>query len=171
MIVHGRYIRMFISWLKRILKTAAFHSYKSLLYVLLRLIRHSRSVFNRKEGDFQQRFGLALSSQPVISQDKTPSVTLAVPLFKPPQSQGRQPGMSLQLPTGGELNVRPNNVAYNAQFTGISAAPLIISMPEPSVCNLVGVGTPLPAAPGHVTTLVPIVPGPQVRRYDRHIPV
>lgn len=123
---------MFISWLKRILKTAAFHSCKSLLYVLLRLIRHSRSVFNRKEGDFQQRFGLAMSSQPVINQDKTPSVTLAVPLFKPPQ---------------------------------------ILSMPEPSICNLVGVGTPLPAAPGHVTTLVPIVPGPQVRRYDRHIPV
>ncbi|KAG2060583.1 hypothetical protein BDR06DRAFT_1017044 [Suillus hirtellus] len=172
MIVHGRYTQMFISWLKRILKTAAFHSYKSLLYVLLRLIRHSRSVFNRKEGDFQQRSGLASSSQPVINQDKTPSMTLAVPLLKvPPQSQGCQPGMSLQLPTGGELNVRPNNVAYNTQSLGMSAVPLIISMPEPSVCNLVGVGTPPPAAPGHVITLVPIVPGPQVRRYDRHVPV
>ncbi|KAG1898112.1 uncharacterized protein F5891DRAFT_1044521 [Suillus fuscotomentosus] len=171
MIMHARYIRMFISWLRRVLKTAVFRSYKSLLYVLLRLIRHSRSVFNRKEGDFQQRFGLALSSQPVINQDKTPSVTLAVPLFKPPQSQGYQPGMSLQLPTGGELNARPNNVAHNAQSTEMSAAPLILSTPEPSVCNLVGVGIPLPAAPGHVTTLVPIVPGPQVRRYDRHIPV
>ncbi|KAG2094286.1 hypothetical protein BD769DRAFT_1644634 [Suillus cothurnatus] len=76
MIMHGRYIHVFISWLRRIVKTVVFHSYRSLLSVLLRLIRHSRTFFNGKERDFQQRLGagLALSSQPVIK-----SVTLAMP--------------------------------------------------------------------------------------------
>ncbi|KAG2028223.1 hypothetical protein BDR03DRAFT_1020088 [Suillus americanus] len=180
--MHGRYIRMFISWLRHIVKTAAFHSYRSLLSVLLRLIRHSQSVFNEKEGDFRQRPSLALSSQPVIDQDKpTPSVTLAVPLLKAPlQSQGCQPGTILQSPTGGELNARPNSVAYNTQSPGNSSAPLILSMPKPNVCNPVGVPIlspspppppPPPVAPGHDITLVPIVPGPQVSRYDRHVTV
>ncbi|KAG2113651.1 hypothetical protein BD769DRAFT_1105930 [Suillus cothurnatus] len=77
MIMHGRYIHVFISWLRRIVKTVAFHSYRSLLSVLLRLIR---TFFNGKERNFQQRpgAGLALSSQPVIK-----SVTLAMPLPDP----------------------------------------------------------------------------------------
>ncbi|KAG2358330.1 hypothetical protein BDR07DRAFT_1337834 [Suillus spraguei] len=147
MIMHGRYIRMFISWLKHIVETAAFYSYRS-VSVLLRLIHHFQSVFNAKEGDFQKRSGSASSSQPVVDQDKlTPSVTLAVPLVKAlPQSQGSQTGTSLQSSTGGELNAIPNNVAHNP--------------------------TPLPpAAPGPVITLVPIVPEKQVRRYDRDVKV
>ncbi|KAG1743341.1 uncharacterized protein EDB91DRAFT_242914 [Suillus paluster] len=47
-------------------------------------------------------------------------------------------------------------------------------MPEPSICNLVGVPTPPPpAVPGTCfdITLTPIVPEPQVRRYDRNVPV
>lgn len=138
---------MFISWLKHIVETAAFYSYRS-VSVLLRLIQHFQSIFNEKEGDFKKRSGPALSSQPVIDQDKlTPSVTLAVPLLKaPPQSQGYQTGTSLQLSSGGELNAIPNNVAHNP--------------------------TPLPpVAPGPVVTLVPIVPETQVRRYDRDVKV
>ncbi|KAG1776247.1 hypothetical protein EV702DRAFT_1230424 [Suillus placidus] len=113
-----------------------------------------------------------------------PSVTLAVPLLEASlQSQGCQPGTSLQSPTGGELNATPNSVAYNTQSPGNSSAPLILSMPKPNVCNPVGVPipqppqppqpppTPPPVAPGHAITLVPIVPGPQVSRYDRHVTV
>lgn len=167
---------MFISWLRHIVKTAAFHSYRSLrslFSVLLRLIRHSQFVFNEKEGDFQQPSGLALSSQPTINQDKSAlPATLAVPLLDEHlKSQGHQPGTSLLPPTGGELNARPNSVAYNIQPPGMSSAPLL-SMPQPHVCNPVGAPTPLPpAAPRHDITLVPIVPGPQVNRYERHVTI
>jgi hypothetical protein len=174
--MHGRYICVFISWLRHIVKTAAFHSYRSLrslLSVLLRLIRHSQSVFNGKKADFQQRSSLALSSQPVVNQNKsTSSVTLAVPLLEAPlKSQEHQPGTRLQAPTGGELNARPNSVAYNIQSPGMSSAPLVLSMPQPHICNPAGVPTPPPppAAPGHDITLVPIVPGSQVNRYERHV--
>ncbi|KAG2038646.1 hypothetical protein BDR03DRAFT_895142 [Suillus americanus] len=170
MIVHGRYIRLFISWFRHIVKTAAYHSYRSILSVLLRLIPHLQSVFNGKERDSQQRpgAGLALSSQPVIKP--TPLVTLAVPLLEAHlQSQVCQPGTSIQSPTGGQLN--PNSVAYDTQSPGKPSAPLILYMPVPNVCNPVGVPTPPPpAAPGHVITLVCIVPG-EVNRYERHVPV
>ncbi|KAG1732077.1 hypothetical protein EDB19DRAFT_1912261 [Suillus lakei] len=165
--MHRRYIRMFISWVRHILKTAAFHSYRRVLSVLLRLIQHCQYVINGEEGDFRERPALALSSQPVINQDRpTPPVTLAVPLLEaPPQSQGCQSGMSLQSPTGSELNERPNIVSYNAQSPCKSSASLIpSSMPRPNIYNPAGVTTP-----GHIITLIPIVPGPQVRRYDRHV--
>ncbi|KAG2145855.1 hypothetical protein DEU56DRAFT_853593 [Suillus clintonianus] len=176
MIMHGRYIRIFISWLGHFVKTAAFQSYRSLLSVLLRLIRHYQTVFNGRERDFRERPGLALSSlnQPVTNQDRpTPSATLAVPLLEAPlQSQGSQPGTSLQFSTRSELNERPINVAYNAQSPLTSSAPPVpMSMPEPNIYNPMSVATPPhPAAPVHIT-LTPIVPGPQVRRYDRHVTV
>ncbi|KAG1861805.1 hypothetical protein DFJ58DRAFT_247854 [Suillus subalutaceus] len=128
-----------------------------------------RGIFNNGPGA-----GLALSSQPVIKS--TPSVTLAVPSFDAHlQSQGCQPGMSFPSPTGGQLNASPNSVAYDTQSPGQSSAPLILSMPVPNVCNPVGIHTPpppppLPVAPGHVITLIPIVPG-EVNRYERHVPV
>lgn len=159
--MHVQYIRVFVSWLRRVFKTAASYSYRSFLAVVLRLIRHCQSAFKRKEGFFQERPGLALSSQPV---GKPTSATLAVPplLEAPLQSQWCQPGTSLQSPTHGEPNQRSNSVAQSPRK---SSAPLIpISMPRPNIYNPPGVATP-----GHLITLIPIVPGPQVRRYDRHV--
>ncbi|KAG1765949.1 hypothetical protein EDD22DRAFT_879493 [Suillus occidentalis] len=52
----------------------------------------------------------------------------------------------------------------------MSSTPLL-SMPEPQVCNPVGAPTPLPPAARHDITLVPIVPGPQVNRYERHVTI
>ncbi|KAG2343325.1 hypothetical protein BDR05DRAFT_312054 [Suillus weaverae] len=143
---YGRYIHLFMSWLRHIFKTAAFHSYRRLLFVLLRLIQHCQSVVNGQERDLREPPGSALSSQPVINQERpTPSVTLAVPLFEePPQSQPAS-GTSLQPPS----------------------APLIpSSMPRPNIYSPPGV-----AMPGHMITLIPIVPGPQVSRYDRHVTI
>ncbi|KAG1844495.1 hypothetical protein F4604DRAFT_1821505, partial [Suillus subluteus] len=40
---------MFISWLRYIVKTAAFRSYRSFLSVLLRLIRHCQSIVNGRK--------------------------------------------------------------------------------------------------------------------------
>ncbi|KAG1839795.1 hypothetical protein F4604DRAFT_1691067 [Suillus subluteus] len=176
--MHRRYIRMFISWLRHIFKTAAFHSYSNLLSVLLRLIRHCQSAFDEKERFFRERPSLALSSQPV--DRPTPSVTLAVPLLEAPlqsqgcqpvleaplQSQGCQPGMSLQSQTHDELHQRANSVAYNAQSLSKSSAPLIpSSMPRPNTYDPSGAAI----MPVHMITLIPIVPGKQVKRYERHV--
>jgi hypothetical protein len=165
-IMYGRYAHMFISWLRHIFKTAAFHSYRH-LQSLLRLIQHYRSVINGREWDFRERPSLALSSQPVINQGgpTPPSVTLAVPLLEaPPHSQGGQPGTSLQpqSPTRGELNGSPNGKACNAQSP--LSTPLIPGyMPKPNIYTPAGVATP------GCITLIPIVPGPQISRYDRHV--
>ncbi|KAG1762758.1 hypothetical protein EDD22DRAFT_952811 [Suillus occidentalis] len=131
--MHERYICVFVSWLRRIFKTAASYS---------------------KEGFFQERPGLALSSQP--ADRLTPPTNLAVPpLFEAPlQSQWCQPGTSIQSPIYSEPNQRSNRVAQSPHK---SSAPLIpISMPRPNFYNPPGVATP-----GHLITLVPIVPGPQ----------
>lgn len=162
LIMHGRYICVFVSWLRRIFTTAASYSYRNLLPVVLRLIRHCQSAFNRKEEFFQERPSLTLSSQP--ADKPTPPTNLAVPpLFEAPlQSQWCQPGTSIQLPIHSEPNQRSNRVAQSPRK---SSAPLIpISMPRPNIYNPPGVATP-----GHLITLIPIVPGPQVRRYDRHV--
>jgi hypothetical protein len=162
LIMHGRYIRVFVSWLRRIFKTAASYSYRNLLSVVLRLIRHCQSAFNRKEGFFQERPGLALSSQP--ADRPVPPTNLAVPpLFEAHlQNQWWQPGTSIQSPIHSEPNQRSNRAAQSPHK---SSAPLIpISMPRPNIYNPPGVATP-----GHLITLIPIVPGPQVRRYDRHV--
>ncbi|KAG1861743.1 hypothetical protein DFJ58DRAFT_245660 [Suillus subalutaceus] len=145
--MHGRYIRMFISWLRHIFKTVVFHSYRSLFSALSRLIKHCQSAFNGKG-------------------EPTPSVTLAVPLPETPlQSQGCQPGTSLQSQTHGELNQSANSVAYSAQSPSKSSAPLIpSSMPRPNIYNPSGVATPV-----QLITLIPIVPGKQVKRYERHV--
>ncbi|KAG1879054.1 hypothetical protein F4604DRAFT_1923207 [Suillus subluteus] len=162
--MHGRHIRMFISWLRHIFKTAAFHLYRNLLSVLLRLIKHCQSAFNGKDEFCQERPGLALSSQPV--DRPTPSVTLAVPLLEAPlQSQGCRPGTNIQSQTHGELNQRANSVAYNAQSPCKSSVPLIpSSIPRPNIYNPSAVAMPV-----HLTTLIPIVPGKQVKRYERHV--
>jgi hypothetical protein len=163
---HGRYTHMFISWLRHIFKTATFHSYRH-LQSLLRLIQHYRSVINGREWDFRERPSLALSSQPVIDQGRPtpPSVTLAVPLLEaPPHSQGGQPGTSLQpqSPTRGEPNGSPNRIACNAQ-SPLSTPFIPVHMPKPNIYIPAGVATP-----GRIT-LIPIVPGPQISRYDRHV--
>ncbi|KAG1762766.1 hypothetical protein EDD22DRAFT_889980 [Suillus occidentalis] len=165
---HGRYTHMFISWLRHIFKTAAFYSYRH-LQSLLRLIQHYRSIINGREWDFRERPSLALSSQPVIDQGRPtpPSVTLAVPLLEaPPHSQGGQPRTSLQpqSPTSGDLNGSPNGIAYNAQSPLFT--PFIpVHMPKPNIYIPAGVTTP-----GRIT-LIPIVPGPQINRYDRHVAI
>ncbi|KAG2053024.1 hypothetical protein BDR06DRAFT_956884 [Suillus hirtellus] len=164
-------IRMLISWLRVIIKTTAFRSYRSLLSILLRLIRHCQSVVNGKEGP-----GLALSSQPVANQPElTPSVSLAVPLLEAPlQTQGFQPGMKLHMPIPEPYEVTNINVtAHDTQAPGSSAAPLPpIPMPEPSIPVTVAMSPP-PVTPGQIVDifLTPIVPEPQVRRYERHIPI
>lgn len=101
--VLGKYCRMFISWLRHIVKTATFRSYRSLLFVLLQLVRHFKSIVNRKEEDFRGRPGdLALNSQPGTDQpDSKPApVSLAVPLLEAPlqssRSQGFRPQMDIQ---------------------------------------------------------------------------
>ncbi|KAG2135052.1 hypothetical protein BD769DRAFT_449254 [Suillus cothurnatus] len=159
--MHRRYARMFISWLRHIFKTAISHSYRRLFSVLLRLTKHCQSAFDGKEEFFRERRGLlALSSLPVGGP--TPeSVTLAVPLLKDPlQSQGCQPSTSLQ--THSELN---QSVAYTTQSPSKSSASLIPgSMPRPSIYNPSGVAMPV-----YMTTLIPIIPGKQVKRYERHV--
>ncbi|KAG1740186.1 uncharacterized protein EDB91DRAFT_1133546 [Suillus paluster] len=142
------YIRMFISWLRLIVRNTAFRSYASVLSGLLRLFRHCQAVIGGKERAFQEPV-LALSSQPT-DQDKPTSVTLAVPSFGAPlQSQGS------------------NAVASNAQSPQNSYAPWTSSsMPEPSIT---GVATPLyPVVPKQSSdiTLIPIIPG-QIKRYER----
>ncbi|KAG1737402.1 hypothetical protein EDB19DRAFT_955204 [Suillus lakei] len=157
------HIRMFISWLRLIIKTTAFRSYRSLLSVLLRLMRHCQSVVDGKEGDFRERPGLALSSQPATNQpESTLPVSLAVPLLEAPlQIQGSQPGTNVQMPIPEP---------YDTQSPQNSAAP--VSMPEPNIPVVMAMPPP-PAAPAQtfVINLTPIVPEPQVRRYDRHVPV
>ncbi|KAG2091845.1 uncharacterized protein F5147DRAFT_779888 [Suillus discolor] len=170
------YIRMFISWLRVIIKTTAFRSYRSLLSILLRLIRHCQSVVNGKEGEFRERPGLASSSQPVANQPElTPSVSLAVPLLEAPlQTKEFQSGMDVHMPIpepyeGTNINV----TAHDTQSPGSSAVPFPpMSMPEPSIPVTVAMSPP-PTTPGQNVDifLTPIVPEPQVRRYERHIPI
>ncbi|KAG2139270.1 hypothetical protein DEU56DRAFT_912107 [Suillus clintonianus] len=167
------YIRMFISWLRLIVKTTAFRSCRSLLSVLLRLIRHCQSAVNGKEADFQERPSLALSSQPMANQpESTPVVSLAVPLLKAPlHTQGFQPVMNVQMPTPDPYaGTNTNDPTYNAHSPQHSIAPFTpISMPEPSIH--IAIPSP-PAAPGQTfdTFLIPIVPD-QVKRYERNVRV
>ncbi|KAG1847628.1 hypothetical protein F4604DRAFT_1935869 [Suillus subluteus] len=169
-------IHMFISWLRLIIKTTAFRSYRSLLSILLRLMRHCQSVVNGKEGDFRERSGLALSSQPVANQpEPTPPVSLAVPLLEAPlQTRGSQPGTNVQMPIAEPYEGMNINVsAYDTQSPQNPAAPSTpFSMPEPSIPAVVAV-PPLPTTPGQTfdILLTPIVPESQVRRYGRHVPV
>ncbi|KAG2151268.1 uncharacterized protein EDB93DRAFT_1249465 [Suillus bovinus] len=175
---------MFIFWLRHIVKTAALRSY-SLLSVILRLIRHCRSIVNWKEKYFCERpglGGLALSSQPGTNQpnsEPAPPVSLAVPLLEAPlqslHSQGSQFQIDIhQIPTPGLLG-GSNDAGLNTDFSPNSSAPLRPSSafehnihgPE------VGITTPpLVAAPGQTCdiTLTPITPR-QVNRYKRNVPV
>ncbi|KAG1718325.1 hypothetical protein EDB19DRAFT_938738 [Suillus lakei] len=177
MIIHGKYSRMFISWLRRIIQTTAFRLYRSILSVLLRLIRHCQSIVNGKEEDFRERPGsLSLSSQPATNQpEPAPPVTfsLAVPLLEAPlQSQGSQPGTNVQNLHPG-LHGRSNDAAFDADFPPNSSVPLMPSpAPELSISE-VDVATPPPlAAPDQIVdiTLTPIVPD-QVNRYRRNVRV
>lgn len=164
---------MFTSWFRLIIKTAAFRSYRSLLSVILRLIRHCQSVVNGKEGDFQEGPGLALSSQPVANQpEPTPPVSLAVPLLEaPPQTQ---PGTNVQMPTPEPYEGMNINVSvHGTRSPGNPAAPFtLISMPEPSIPAAI-VTSPPPTTPGQTFNifLTPIVPESQIKRYERHVPV
>ncbi|KAG1815233.1 uncharacterized protein BJ212DRAFT_1481756 [Suillus subaureus] len=163
------YIRMFISWLRLIIKRTAFRSYRRLLSILLRVIRHCQSVVNGKEGNFRERPSLALSSQPVANQpEPTPSVSLAVPL------RVSQPGTNVQMSISEPYEGTNINVsAYDTQSPRNPTAPSTpISMPEPSIPVVVAM-PPSPTAPGQTLNifLTPIVPEPQVRRYERRVPV
>jgi hypothetical protein len=167
---------MFISWLRLIIKTTAFQPCRSLLSILLRLIRHCQSVVNGKVEDFRKQPSLASSSQPVVRQHETaPPASLAVPLLEAPlQNQGCQPVTNVQMPIpepyeGANINVS----AYDTQSPQNPTAPsAAISMPEPSIPVAVAMPPP-PATPGQSVDifLTPIVPEPQVRRYERHVPV
>ncbi|KAG1719828.1 hypothetical protein EDB19DRAFT_1860582 [Suillus lakei] len=167
--MRGRYIRMFISWLRIFIKTAAFRSYRSLLSVCLRLIRHYEYI---EEEGFRERPGLAFSSQPVANQpEPTTHVSLAVPLREAPiRTQGHQPNVQMPIP---ELHEGTNMIdsADNTRSPRNSAVPLIpICMPESSISVVIAM--PLPSTAPVQTfdvILTPIVPEPQVRRYDRHV--
>ncbi|KAG2121819.1 hypothetical protein BD769DRAFT_1641370 [Suillus cothurnatus] len=166
-------IRMFISWLRPIIKTTAFRSYKRLLSILLRVIRHCRSLVNEKEGDFRERPTLALSSQPVANQ---PEPSLAVPLLEAPiQARGSHTGTNVQVPIPEpreETNISVS--AYDTQSPqnpASSSTP--ISMPVPSIPMVIATPPPPPTKPGNTVDIIltPIVPEPQVKRYDRDVRV
>lgn len=180
--VLGKYCRMFISWLRHIVKTATIRSYRSLLFVLLQLVRHFKSIVNGKEEDFREWPGnLALSSLPGTDQldSKAAPVSLAVPLLEaPPQSsrnQGSRPQMviqNLQTPTLG-LHEGSSDTAFNTDFPPNSSASLMSS----SVLKLNiledGIALPPPLAAQDQTfdiTLIPIIPQ-QVNRYRRNVRV
>ncbi|KAG2151269.1 uncharacterized protein EDB93DRAFT_308884 [Suillus bovinus] len=169
-------IRVFIYWLRVIIKTTAFRSYRSLCSILLRLIQYCESVVNGKEGHFRERPSFALSSQPVANQlESTPSVSLAMPLLEAPlQTQESQPETNVHMPMpepyqGTNINVP----AHDTQSPRSSAVPFTpISMPEPSIPVAVVMSSP-PTTPGQAVDiyLTPIVPEPQVKRYERHVPI
>jgi len=164
-------IRMFISWLRPIINTTTFRSYKRLLSILLRVIRHCRSLINEKEGDFRERPTLALSSQPVANQ---PKPSLAVPLLEAPiQARGSHTGTNVQLPIPEPREDTNINVsAYDTQSPQSPAASSTpIPMPVPSIP--VVIATPPPTKPGNTVDIIltPIVPEPQVKRYDRDVRV
>ncbi|KAG2338460.1 hypothetical protein BDR05DRAFT_969157 [Suillus weaverae] len=129
------YIRAVISWLRLTVKTTAFRSYRILLSVLLRMIRHCQFVVNGKERSYR---GLALSSQPVTNQLEdglTAPVTLAVTLAVPQLPEA--PVTNIQFPTP-KLNQGPNGATSGQSFDII---------------------------------LTPIIPEPQVSRYERNVHV
>jgi hypothetical protein len=175
--IHGKYTRMFISWLRRIIKTTAFWLYRS---ILLRLIRHYQSIVNGKEEDFRERpGGLALSSElPTTQPEPLLPVTLAVPLLEAPlqslDSQESQPGTNIQnfqIPTPGPHALDSNDTACFLNSPVPSTR--VPSLPEHRILEAVGVATPLaPATPDqtHDITLTPIVPQ-QVNRYGRNVRV
>lgn len=158
MIDHGILFSKFISLLKHIIKTAAFRSYRSVISVLLQLIRHYQSVINGKEEAFRGwPGGLASSSQPATNQHHSaPPISLAMPLLEAPlQSihtqvfQLRTDVHNLQITTPG-LHGWPNNAALNTASPPHFPPPLI---PEQA----------------SVITLIPIVPDPQVAQYERNV--
>ncbi|KAG1737410.1 hypothetical protein EDB19DRAFT_956466 [Suillus lakei] len=177
MMIHGKYSRMFISWLRHIVKITAFRSYRSLFSVLLPLIQYCQSVVNGKEQGFQERTGgVALSSQPATNQpDPALPVTLAVPLLEAPlqslYSEGSQPGTNVQMPTP-EFHGWSNDAAFDADFPPHSSTPFMpSSMPEPSIPVVITM-PPALAPPDQTSdiTLTPIVPQ-QVNRYGRNVRV
>ncbi|KAG1878623.1 hypothetical protein C8R48DRAFT_687549 [Suillus tomentosus] len=87
----------FIFWLRYMVKTAAFRSYRGLFYVFLRLIRYCQSIVNGKEEDFRKRpGGLAFSQSGTNQPDSQPAppVSLAVPLLE----RGSQPPTDIITP-------------------------------------------------------------------------
>ncbi|KAG2338035.1 hypothetical protein BDR05DRAFT_969624 [Suillus weaverae] len=109
--------------------------------------------------------------------EPTPPVSLAVPLLQveaPLQTQGSQPGTNVRVPIpepheGTNIGV----TAYDAQSPQNSVAPFTpIAMPDPSIPVVVAMPPP-PTTPGQAIDifLTPIVPEPQIRRYDRHVPL
>ncbi|KAG1850190.1 hypothetical protein F4604DRAFT_1809495 [Suillus subluteus] len=157
---------MLISWLRYIVKTAAFRSYRSFL-----------------SEDFRERSGgLALSSQPGTNQpdsEPAPPVSLAVPLLEAHlqslHSRGSQPQVdiqNLQMPTPG-LHGRSDDAAFNTDSPKNSSVPLRpSSASEPSIPE-VDIATPQPlVAPGQTfdIILIPITPE-QVKRYHRNVRV
>lgn len=127
----------FIFWLRYMVKTAAFRSYRGLFYVFMRLIRYCQSIVNGKEEDFRKRpGGLAFSQSGTNQPDSQPAppVSLAVPLLEaPPQSlpsRGSQPQtdiQNLQVPTPGisELDVTTPDQTFD--ITLIPITPLEIN--------------------------------------------
>ncbi|KAG2145784.1 hypothetical protein DEU56DRAFT_787969 [Suillus clintonianus] len=167
MIMPGQSIRMFISWLRHIIRTTASRSYPSVLSVLLRLIRRCwQIVVNDKERP--QERGLALSSQPTEQDKLTTSVTLAVPLLHAPlHDEGCQPGMNIQIQTP-ELDEGSHAVVFTTQSQAPqnSCSPVIASSgSEPSIY----ITPPQSPVPGQSLgiTLTPITPS-QIRRNDRN---
>jgi hypothetical protein len=123
----------------------------NILSFLLRVFRHCQAIIGGKERALREP-GLALSSQPApVKQEKSTSVTLAVPLFVLPSQQ-----------SDGW-----NGVASNIQPLDYDA-PCIITMPEPSTTKSIA-APPHPVVPVQSfdsITLIPATPG-QIKRYDR----
>ncbi|KAG2353922.1 hypothetical protein BDR07DRAFT_1382676 [Suillus spraguei] len=121
-------------------------------------------LVNGKEEDFRAWHGLASSSQPVANQpEPAPPASLAVPLHEAPiQTQGCQAETNVGMPIPEPHEETDINVtAYDAQSPWNSSASFMppISVPEPVQSQSFDI------------LLTLIVPEPQVRRYERHVPV
>lgn len=163
MVMPGRHIWTFISWLRVILKTT---SVRSILSVLLRLIRYCYVVIGRpgKERACRER-GLALSSQADEPAKLTASLTLAVPILQAPlYSEECQLGTEVHpLDEMSHAATFRNQVLQNSPLTPSPGSELSAvyypTLPERSV-----LGQSLD------TTLMPITPR-QIGRYDRNVKI
>lgn len=165
MIMPEIHIRMFkfISWLRRIIRTAASRPHTSVLFDFLRLIRRWwQVVIGRKERLWQEQG----SFQPTEQDKLTTSATLAVPLLQTPlHHEGCQPATNVHVQTT-ELDEGPHAVAFNTQSPRNSCSPLMLSSgSEPRLIHTMPQRPPVPEqSPG--ITLTPITPS-QIRRNDR----
>jgi hypothetical protein len=164
MVMPGRHIRTFISWLRVVFKTTAVRSYTDILSALSRLIRYCYVVASGpgKARACRER-GLALSSQADKPAKLTASVTLAVPILQAPlHSAGCQLGMDVR-----PLDEGSHSAAFTNQAPQNSCSPLTLSSGSEYDIYATLAERPVPGQ-SLDTTLMPITPR-QIGRYDKNV--